>query len=81
MLSEQQIRLELNDLHTCITDVLECIDEQAYTDAESTLDHMQSDINCLRKEVADLLSVRERTSRRRGRRWTGVSGDRATSLN
>ncbi len=55
MLSEQEIRLQLNDLHTCITDVLECIDEHAYLDADATLDHMQSDIACLRRNVSDFV--------------------------
>ena len=59
VLSEQQIRLQLNDLHIGITDVLECIDEHAYTDAEVTLDHMQSDILHLRKEVTELFATRE----------------------
>ena len=72
MLSEQQIRLQLNDLHICITDVLECIDEDAYTDATVTLDHMQSDITCLRKEVLELFEAREPVSAGRGRRWMSV---------
>lgn len=59
VLSEQQIRLQLNDLHICITDVLECIDEDAYTDAKETLNHMQSDITFLRREVTELIDERK----------------------
>ena len=58
MLSEQQIRLQLNDLHRCIAEVLESMDERAYTDADATLVHMQTDIACLRKDVSGLFDSR-----------------------
>lgn len=62
MLSERQIRLHLNDLHMCITDVLEYMDEHAYKHAEATLDSMQSNIAGLRKEVTEFFEMRERPS-------------------
>jgi hypothetical protein len=56
MCTEQEIRLRLNDLHISITDVLERIDEHAYLDADTALDHMQADIVGLRQEVFALRS-------------------------
>jgi hypothetical protein len=53
--NEVQIRLRLNDLHLIITDALECIDEHAYNDADAALDHMQADIDNLRKNVSALV--------------------------
>jgi hypothetical protein len=58
MCTEQEIRLRLNELHLTITDVLECIDEHAYRDADQTLDHMRLDIERLREEVVTLLGRR-----------------------
>jgi hypothetical protein len=60
MCTEQEIRLRLNDLHISITDVLERIDEHAYLDADTTLDHMQADIVGLRQEMFALRSPAQR---------------------
>ena len=81
MLSEQQIRLQLNDLHICITDVLESIDEHAYTAADLTLNRMQSNIKCLRQEVTELFDTRGIASACRRSRGTNVLCHHATSLN
>ena len=54
MSNEQIIRLRLNDLHMCISDALECIDEELYVDADTLLHDMQLDIGHLREDVSTL---------------------------